>query len=647
MGCKPTKGCNIHSLRQSLIDREQDGERQTLREALSEYLAGRQDDEYGEFRLGVQETSDRLRAEEDLMIGVAERRVGVSANPEWALDDVSDDDLRGAISIALRQSLIDREQDGERQTLREALSEYLAGRQDDEYGEFRLGVQETSDRLRAEEDLMIGVAERRVGVSANPEWALDDVSDDDLRNTLYRISMLMETASFSAANALKELGSLDQNVPAVHRVAALARQKRNDEAGFRRSLGSALERDPLDWRAALLLGQSYRDAGRYSDAIECTQPFIDELKGTEQPEPPRERLVFLHYTSRIWKASDQMQRRLSVDDASNALSAVIEDTRVWQRREEMDGYTETFAVLHAMALRRSVEHADTLSSDRAQALSEALDVYKQLFERATGVVGRQAFELQKLIEQFLYLYNGPDGKDYIDKVRDAVSLIAANMDALLAGAPDDRAHEWRGIMTRFRRSLGGDVVEGITDDMWDRWVVDIGEESEDGILTRIYATPPGRQFLFSEDDDGTQYYVRSWSVNVAPMQFGELIVGMHLRVWPEKGGEEGAHTAVSVSRAEVVSDAPDYLGIGESSDIGRKSGEGVVARIYWAPRGRLFLFAEDGEGTQYYVHSSRTDVTTERFVELRNGVSLRVWPSDSKDHPHHGAMPVSKAEVLG
>ena len=156
--------------------------------------------------------------------------------------------------MAVRQSLIDREQEGERLTLREALSEYLAETQDDEYRSFRLDVQESGDRLRAEEDLIGGV-DRRVLANANPERSLDDVTDEGLRNTLYRILMLMDTVSFSATSSLRELGNLDQKVAAVHRVAALVYQKRNDEIGFRRSLVLALEQDRNDWRAALLLAQ--------------------------------------------------------------------------------------------------------------------------------------------------------------------------------------------------------------------------------------------------------------------------------------------------------------------------------------------------------------------------------------------------------
>ena len=221
------------------------------------------------------------------------------------------------------------------------------------------------------------------------------------------------------------------------------------------------------------------------------------------------------------------------------------------------------------------------------------------------------------------------------------------MDALLEDAPGDRANEWRAIMARFRRSRGGVVVEEVPSDSWDSWGVGTDMlASEEGILTRIYATPPGRPFLFSEDDEGTQYYVGSWIVNVSPAQFSDLAVGMYLRVWPEEEGDDGGGMAVSVSRADVVVDVPEYVWIDSGNSQSEDDDGGIVAEIYATPRGRPFLFARDDEGTAYYVHCSRTNVNQVQFGGLRNGTQLRVWPSSNRDDLHHSAKTVMRAEVM-
>ena len=547
--------------------------------------------------------------------------------------------VKDAIVIATRQFLVHRED--ERLALHEALKEHLGSRRDDRYLSFRNSVQKKWDAFCANEQLIGGVRPGDMVGDSDPSKNYDDVEDNDLKKELYKISVLMDTRSFSANDALGTLEGLDQNVAAVHRVAAMVCRKKRDLVGARQHLQSALNLDENDWRAATLLAHTYRDSGLYQQAIDCTRSFVVNTERTAVKRVPSySRLVYIYYTSRIWKASDQMRREISVEEAKQALDATIRETEGWQEGDP-DSYRETLAGIHAMALRRSVEHAQTPSGERAEALGRALDVYGQMFDEGRTISGRPALEFQELFGQFLYLYNGADGDQHLDIVQKAVSLVVQNIDTLLT-APKARATSFRDLMARFRRVRGGKAVKDVPDEIWRKMGMNAekeGSESDDagGVVARIYHVPFEKSCVFAEDKEGTQYYIHASRVNPRS-EFYQLSEGMHLRVWPDDSGDEHGHSAVTATRAEV--------GISEEIRIEERAEEDyVVTQIYRKPPGGQYLFAKDENGKDYYVASWTVEPRAD-FDELAEGMRLRVRPVPvGPDHPHR-AVPVSIAEVF-
>lgn len=539
--------------------------------------------------------------------------------------------IKGVISTAIRHSLIDREPQGGKLTLRDALLLHLSAFKDDEQQilDTRKRLQEQWDRYRREETV-VGGLDLEGSVSSEPQRNLEDVDDAELKSVLFRMLRLMDTTSFRAKEALNTLDNIGQWVPAVHRVAALVHEKRGDITGAERSLKEALRLNEWDWRAALLLAHSLRDRGLYNDAIECTRPFIENEDLWDGPGPAGDRFVYLYYTSRIWWASDRITRGM-VEIAKDDLRKVVEETGVWRTADVTDDREQTLAGLHAMALRRSVEHVATSSEERAKALSRALDVYRDLFNSDSRLTGRTASELQDLLEQFLYLYNGTDGEAHVDQVKCAVALVAKNMDTLLADAPTHKADSLRIIMGQFRRVSGGSLVTQISDETWLKWGVESDDEGTNGLATKIISTGP--HFLLAEDDGGICYYVRPAVVALAT-DYSELEVGMPLLVWPDHDVKARGR-GIPVRRAILKED-----------DTSRFS-DSVVTWIYSIPATMSgVVFSRDTQRTQYYVHASITKLPAgSSFDELEIGTKLLVWP-DYSTNQSRSAVTASRAEVL-
>ena len=549
--------------------------------------------------------------------------------------------LKDAIVVAIRRFLVHRDDD--RLVLHEALREHLKGRTDDTYRQFRNRVQKKWDRLDAEEQLLVRGRPNDV-VGSDPERNFDDVNDVQLRNELYKIAIQVSTSSFSADDALQKIESFDQGVAAVHRVASMICRKRNDLVGVRQHLSMALDMDERDWRAATLLAHSYRDSGRYQQAIDCTRSFLECAAGSMvEWVSSYSRLVYIHYTSRMWRASDQMRHFVAVEDAKRELDKIIAETAAWNSHE-LDDAAESLAEIHAMALRRSVEYVGTASQDRADALDKALNVYRQLYEAGRTVRGGSALELKELIEQFLYLYNSAHGDKYIEKVKGAVSLIFDNIDSLL-NVQKDKAKNLRNILVRFRRVRGGQAVVDVSDEMWKKLGVEGDDATSDddarGIVGRIYHRPFGRKCVFVEDNEGTQYYVHA-SIFNPESEFDRLQSGMEVRLWVDSSVEEHGRSAVTAIRAEVAGIEQEILPEmwSEQREV-RK----VVAEIYNKPPGAAYFFAKDEESNEYIVHHSNF-VSPSQFDQLAEGMKLQVHPIQvGPDHPHR-AVPVRMAAAL-
>ena len=554
---------------------------------------------------------------------------------QWSVSSVKD-----AVVVAKQRFLVHG--DGAGIGLHEALREHLLvrGPLDAAYRRFRNGIQTQWDSFRSEEQL-IGQVRPSDIADADPARNFDDVDDGDLKKELYKISLQMSSNSFSANDALRRLSNLEDGVAAVHRVIAMVYRKMADFVSSRQHLQLALSVDAADWRAAMLLAHSYRRSGLYEQAIDCTKSFI--IRGEESPAerpPTYSRLAFIHYTSRLWRASDQMAKGVFVADAKQEIEGVITETARWQAMD-LDDYAETLAGIHAMALRRSVEHSHTASRDRAYALCKALSVYRELFESGRTVSGGTALELQALLEQFQYLYNSPDGDEYLDKVKGAVSLVLENIDTLLE-APADQAKELRNVLVRFRRVRGGEAVRDVSDEMWQKLGDGDSEEYAGGVVAKIYHIPYNMRCVFAEDEERTQYYVRASIVNPRS-EFDRLAEGMQILVWPDDR-VESSYSAVAASRAEVVGIAEGSfpeLPSDESADVAM-----VTAEIYFKPPGRSHLFARDEEGNEYYVRASNVRSGIQ-FDELAEGMTLQVRPTPvGPDHPHR-AVPVSEAVYIG
>ena len=458
--------------------------------------------------------------------------------------------LKAAIAQGSRHSLVDRDQDLDRLALSESLREHLSVRTDDSYSEFRNVVYAKWDRLLAEDELVQGPED--VGDATSPERNLDDVHDPDLRRVLAKILALMDTTSFSTSKALAELKHQSTAVAAVHRVTAILHRSAGDDRSFRASLHDALRANRTDWRAGILLAQSYRDAGRYDQALKHADLFIDSLEGNIQLAPIRARFLVVHFTSRIWRASDLIQRGIHITAASGELDQVISETATWRGSEA----AETLAGLHSMALRRSAESART-SRERVTVLNRALQAFKDMVADGLTIRGTTASELQHLAEQFLYVSSGFDGADFTPEVEDAVLFLADNMDTILDGAPPRKALIARSIMARFRKVRDGAVVSAIPPEKWRDWNIHEVDGSGAVVLARVYHNPPNRHFLFAEDQDGRQYFVHASKVAPGEGELDQIRLGTILQLWPEETDQDDTGRAIAVTRAEVLGHPAD------------------------------------------------------------------------------------------
>ena len=436
--------------------------------------------------------------------------------------------------------------------LRVSLREYMRENIDDNYRDFRNSVLSRSDRLIADETIYSNVADYDVD-STNYEQNLDDVQDNELRTRLRLILAGLGTTGFNSTKVLNELtylGTIYTEVSAVDRICGLVWRSKDEQVEFRRALENAIAKNSNDWCAALILSESYRDVNMYDLAKKHCQRFLDPqitLGGAV-----RARFLSLYYTSEIWRASDRIRNGVDVAQAHSDLADVIRETSSWKDKDEKDvELVETWAGLHAMALRRSVEWSGAHTQTRMDTLKKALDVYRWLYTESNGVTGRARLELQQLAEQFLYAYRSPEGANFVGDVQSFVQFLAENLESLLVAAPERKAGRWRWLMNQFRVIDRGRLVEKVPKESWDRWGIGEPVVSEDDgmIQVTIYHNPPNRFFLFAEDGGRQQYFVHGTKTQMSQHELDGLGLGEVL--WVRPGEPDKKHSAISVLEART------------------------------------------------------------------------------------------------
>ena len=442
-----------------------------------------------------------------------------------------------AVTDAERQCLIVGDDSG--YSLRQSLRrDYLSIRTDDSFVNFRNKILRAWDSLLADQHLVNSSELYQESEIVDPERNLEDVQDTDLKTRLRMVLAALGTTRFDS-NALltdlQRLGRVYPQVGAVERVRALVYRAREDDLGCRASLEAAITSDRSDWRAALILAEIYRDARRYDNATELTRGFLPDGQNANPdiPMSVQGRFLSIHYTSLIWHASDRMKKKIDIDEAHRKIQEVIEATSNWEYEGTL---AETWASLHATALRRSVEWSRISTRDRISVLNRALEVYRKLFARYGGVTGRARLEFLNLAGQFLYAYRSRDGREFEEDVREVVNVLAGSMDSLLTAAPPDKAKQWRKIMRQFRDIDGGCLVVGVSSDDWDRWGIEgtgLDDNFTDMVAVLIYHNPPGKDYLFAEDKAENQYFVHASKLQMSVHELNRLEVGTTLLVRPD------------------------------------------------------------------------------------------------------------------